>query len=466
MYTFTKYSGIHIPIEYKDCSFYKNIKDHLTRKFKNYNSDEYTILKFYKENDNELIIPRYFPINKFVSNYNISDNRPTPISIDINHNIQPRNHIQENAINFMMNNDSGMLELQPGVGKTVISIFVVATRKLKTFIIVHRDSLAEQWMDRFEQFTDLSKDDIARLTSKNYKKSLEKSVIISTTQTMNSLLKKRQIEFLSVLNKSGIGIFIGDEVHTTIGAPTFSNCSMYLPTMYNYGLSATPDRFDGNSDIIYNHVGERFIEEDTIGTVPGNITMIGFDFGLVKKSKGYLYWCGKFQRSRYLNLMRNSVNLLHVSKKILEQFVDKDILFICEYKKLIESIYSDNMLSEVDTSVFTAGVGMDALKKRITFSTPGKCRDGVDAPWKEVLVMTSPISNISQMTGRVTRSYDKNNKKSAKIVDLVDVGCKEMGTKKAIGRIKFYEERGWNIKYVLMDDNKFSVVTKLQFLNS
>jgi hypothetical protein len=65
--------------------------------------------------------------------------------------------------------------------------------------------------------------------------------------------------------------------------------------------------------------------------------------------------------------------------------------------------------------------------------------------------MTSPISNIEQLTGRVVRS--KEGKKIPIIIDMVDFGCPEIRGS-FHSRKKFYDAKGWPIRYLLFANNE------------
>ena len=47
----------------------------------------------------------------------------------------------------------GLIKLSCGGGKTIIAIYLSYILKLKTLIIVHQDFLLDQWIDRFNSFT-------------------------------------------------------------------------------------------------------------------------------------------------------------------------------------------------------------------------------------------------------------------------------------------------------------------------
>ncbi len=450
-----KRSGLLIPKTYYNTEQYVRIKEHLQRRSKQYNTSDYITNIFYVESEKFLLIPRNFPLHEFVMNPIIHDHRHEGTPINITHNIIPRSESQKRAIEYLMNNEGGILQLAPGVGKTVITIYMIAERKRKSLVLVHRDSLADQWRDRFLEFTDLQNNNIARLTSKTFEEDLNKPIITATVQTFLSLLKRHRREFLIALNEANIGIFVGDEVHTTVGAPTFSECSIHMPSKYAYGLSATPYRYDGNGDIIEYHLGSIFKDDDTEGTMDAKITVILLDYQIDTAGRArYIRWGGDFQRSRYLNQVTKSKPFLEVIKGLLAQLKnDRNIICMTERIKLIDLLY--DWMPHESKSKFCGSAKADTLESKITFTTPGKCRDGIDAPWKDCVIMTSPISNVEQLTGRVTRIDD--GKKLPSIIDMVDYGCRDIADT-FFRRRQFYNDKGWDIQYSIYLNNNLSMI--------
>lgn len=445
-----KRSGILIPKKYSDRESYLKIKDHLQRLTRTYDKSSFILNKFYIESDKYLLVPRCFPIENFMGkNITIHNQQHSGKKIDINHNITPKSETQIKAMNYMTDNDNGTIQLMPGVGKTVISIFMIAERKRKSLILVHRDGLAEQWIDRFTQFTDIG-DNIKRLRSNSFEEDLEAPIIIATVQTIISLLKRKRRDFLISLDKANIGVFIADEVHTSVGAPTFSECSIHIPAKYTYGLSATPYRYDGNGDIIEYHLGSIFEDEDVHGTMKPHVTVILLDYEIDTPYRfKYIWWGGEFQRSRYLNMLYKSKPFLLAIQSILSRLKnERDLICMVERIKLIDKLY--DQIDIQSKSKFCGSIGLEALNSKITFATPGKCRDGIDAPHKDCVIMTSPISNIEQLAGRVIR--EKTGKKRPSIIDMVDYGSRRIRDT-YFSRMSFYKSKGWTIQYVIFNKN-------------
>ena len=451
-----KRSGLLISKQHQYEDFYIKIREFLERRTKEYNSSIYTVNKFYIESEKFLLIPRNFPIQKYMFDYNVKDVRHEGEIIDIKHNIVPRGEAQKKAIQHVMSNESATLQLAPGVGKTVISIYMIAERKRKSIILVHRDPLAKQWLKRIKQFTNLTDDDIGMLRSSTFEKDLDKPVIIAMVHTFLSLLKRNRQDFLMKLNESNIGICVADEVHTSVGAPTFSECSIHIPAKYTYGLSATPYRYDGNGDIIQFHLGDIYSDDDLEGTMGAKVTVVMLDYQIdTPRRAQYIRWGGDFQRARYLNLMKKSQPFIEVIRGLLSRLKMRDLICIAERIKLIDELHE--WMPSKSKAKFCGAGGLETLNSKTTFATPGKCRDGIDAPWKDSIIMTSPISNIEQLTGRVIR--DAENKQTPIVIDMVDYGCKQIANT-YYKREKFYDEKGWPVQYLIYTKNQLKPIDR------
>jgi len=456
MINIIKRSGLLISKEHQFEDWYIKIKEFLERRLKSYNSSASVVCRFYIESEKFLLIPRNFPIQQYIFDYDIKDVRHEGQPIKIEHNIKPRSEAQKKAMDFIMANENATLQLAPGVGKTVISIYMIAERKKKALIFVHRDPLAKQWRNRLKQFTNLEDDDIARLSSATFESDLDKPVIISTVQTFLSLLKRNRKDFLVKLNDAGVGVYVADEVHTSVGAPTFSECSIHVPSKYTYGLSATPYRYDGNGDIIEFHLGDIYADTDLEGTMDAKVVVLMLDYQIDTPNRArYIRWGGDFQRARYLNLIKKSKPFTEAMRGLLKRFKTRDLICMAERIKLIEQLY--DWMPSKSKAKFCGSGGLETLNSKITFATPGKCRDGIDAPWKDSIIMTSPISNIEQLTGRIVR--DSEGKQTPIIVDMVDYGCNDIA-RTFHKRQQFYDDKKWPVQYLLFSNGSLKPIDR------
>lgn len=450
-------SGIVVPrvLEIFNRESYDDIKSELTRTSKDYLGHTTITLQFFLEATNYLKVPRFFPINKYIKDFDVEDKIPKGEDILIDHRITLRDESQKDMVDYLLKNESGIIQAQPGSGKTVVSIYMVAERKKKTLILVHRDSLADQWKERFLQYTNLGEQDIVRLQSGSYQKGLQKPIIIATDQTFTSLLKRDRNNFIEELYKANIGIFIADEVHTSVGAPTFSECSIHVPARYVYGLSATPYRYDGNHDIIQYHLGQIYVPKGKSTTMAARVTVILMSYGLMTSKTGiYIKWGGQFNKARYLSQMVNSKPLMEICRSLLNKLSKegREIIFVSERIKMILDLYES--FGYDNKSLFIQNAKNEVLNFQVTFATPGKIRDGVDCPQKDCLILTSPIGNIDQMGGRISRI--REGKQQPIVIDIVDIDEPEIYSS-LFHRIKFYKDSSlskkeeWEVQYILID---------------
>ncbi len=445
---FIRDSCIRIPLEYYRQNIWcKSVVSSLVRKsIDPYAADDSVItVKYYSHDVNKAImIPRYMDLGKY--NHMIEDHFQMGEDIDIKHNIEYRNARQKESAEWMMSNNNGILCLQPGEGKTVVSIRSVSGIKKRTIIFTHKHSLTTQWIKQFKKFSDIG-DDICIFESSKYVECFNKSVIIATVQGMCSFIKKYRRDIDKLFRDSGIGMAIWDECHTATGAEQFSKTSLYLPCYRTFGLSATPDRLDGNTDIIQKHIGQIFTPKSTgIDTMTPRVTVIKFDSGVMRTHMKYIMYGGKFYRDRYFKILMKKEIFLSITKKIVDMVYksDRRMLFLSDRIRMLD-IAASTIKDKSDVGFFIPRSKKERdehLTRRMVFSTYGSARDGTDSPSLSVLVMATPTSNIKQCVGRIVRHI--YGKPEPIVVDLVDIGCDDMVGRYAY-RKQSYQSYGWKI---------------------
>jgi len=186
--------------------------------------------------------------------------------------------------------------------------------------------------------------------------------------------------------------------------------------------------------------------------MPAEVTFVLLDFDIdTPRRRKYLNWEGSFQRARYLSIMKNSKVFMDLAKALLMKLAkeNRHLLFISErVDKMIVPLY--DWLPVEDKSKFIAGSSLDELEKQISFSTPGKIRDGIDVPWKDSLLITSPVKNIEQLCGRITRTYPGHDKKIPIVLDMVDIGCNNIKNS-FWSRVDYYKSKDWKINYLFVN---------------
>jgi len=456
---FIRNSCIRIPLSFKDEAFFQQIVSELKRQGKDYYDPEKTVTsKYYSVRDGNLLIPRYFDIERLGHRAVTYLHPGEDIEIEMKDNFSFRDDKQKLALETLIEQDHFVLCMQPGEGKTVLAIAAICKVKKKTIIFVHKDKLAEQWRDRFLEHSKISKDQIALLTTATCRQDLKKPIIISTVQTMCSMINRLD-DIEDILAEAKIGMAFWDECHTSVSAEQFSLSSLFLPSPRTYGLSATPKRSDGNTDIIEKHVGTVYIPEGSGTTMEPKIIMLYFDHRAVGDHFKYIYTDFtkkksdgthpmRFDKGKYLKMLtsKDDKTYIPMMQKICKQIYQagRTILLLSDRIKILDKISIVIPKHDVGFFIPRSGEKQDsALYKKFVFSTYGSARDGTDRPEFDTLVLATNCSNIEQAVGRVCRDFP--NKSQPIVFDIVDSGCQQM--EDASGwRKEFYQSKGWQIE--------------------
>ena len=76
---------------------------------------------------------------------------------------------QEAAGRALAAHDTGVLAAATAFGKTVVAAWLIAERAVNTLVVVHREQLLQQWMDRLSEFLDVGNDQIGCFTGRRKK---------------------------------------------------------------------------------------------------------------------------------------------------------------------------------------------------------------------------------------------------------------------------------------------------------
>lgn len=463
-------SGIVLPKSHPD---YETIEHDLNRIIYGYNN-KITKVLFYKDLGDSILIPRRYPLIGVENNSCLGDD------IDIEADIIPRNERQKKAIKFLLNNNTGVLRLEPGSGKTVISIAAISKIKKRTIIFAHKNKLLEQWKSEILKFTNLKKDDIGKLSTNNFKKVLKKKIILCTEHIIPIAIKNEKHEFMEAIENAGIGIMIVDEVHIGIGPETFSMSSLHINSRRTFGLSATPTRGDGNDDIINYHLGEvNYIEPGEDELLKPKIFVIYFNFGIYSRYKKYLTWGGNFSTSRYFKQMHKVDRYNDVAGKLIKKCYDgkRTIIVLGERINSLLELARCSGVPKEDIGIFIPGTSSEqrlsvsdtddldiAFKtKRVVFSTYKAGRDGNNRESFDCVIHLTPSTNVEQSIGRVQRPLD--GKPQPIVIDLVDTEGPKINSykdktkkvnwflKACEKRLEVYENNRWEVEVVRLGGN-------------
>ena len=167
---------------------------------------------------------------------------------------------QQEAVNALALNNTGVLSATTAFGKTVTAIGLIAKHGVNTLILVHTKALLDQWEQRIEQF--LAIDEVPELEEGKCKRKKDLSPIGTLSSTGNKLHGIIDIALMQSCMTDGkvkpfvkdYGMVIADECHH-VSAVSFEQILKTVNARYVYGLTATPIRKDGHQPIIFMQCG-------------------------------------------------------------------------------------------------------------------------------------------------------------------------------------------------------------------
>lgn len=408
---------------------YSLLKSNLTEKEQSFIRSELTVKAYipkspvqpdpfslYRESPNKFYIPRYFGQDNFG---NFDENKLSQgDDIDIEFNGELRDfqvNIVNKYINFVKDSGGGLLDVDPGKGKTVMGLYIVSKLKKKTLVIVHKSFLLNQWIERIQQFLPTAR--VGKIQGQIIDIE-DKDIVIGMLQSLS------QKDYPDNLFDS-FGLSIYDETHH-LGAEVFSRCMMKTITNYTLGLSGTMQRKDGLTKVFKMFLGDIIHKEKTDTS----------EHKVIVKSINYKVDDDEFNEIKYdyrgnplystmisklCNYNRRSEFILQVLQNELLQNPEQQIMILAHNKSLITYLYKAIDHRNIATVGYYIGGMKEAdLKisegKKVIIATYAMASEGLDIKTLTTLIMASPKTDVCQSVGRILRTKHT----SPLVVDIVD----------------------------------------------
>ena len=330
--------------------------------------------------------------------------------------------VKEEAINFLNKTGCVIISIGTGMGKTIISINMASTIKLKTLVIVNKIVLIKQWEDSIIKVCPYAK--VQKLTSKS------KFDNDCDFYIMNAI----NVSKMSKTFFKNIGLLICDEVHLLL-AETLSRSLQNICPRYLIGLSATPNRLDGLEVLLNIYFGENKI----VRNLKRDHIVYKINTGLkipmeICESTGKVDW-NKILQAQSENEQRNDMII-----KIIQKFKDRTFLILC--KRVEQANCLVKKLRLVDEYVDDlVGSKQDFDKNaRILVGISSKVGTGFDWPKLDALILANSVKDFFiQILGRIFRKQDT----IPIVFDLID--SNHILTKHFKDRLEVYTEVGGKI---------------------
>jgi superfamily II DNA or RNA helicase len=373
--------------------------------------------KIYNENENKFYLPKFYGIEKFGKpDVNIL---PCGKDIDIKFSIDLKDEQKipaEKTIEAYEKHGGGILSLPCGFGKTILALYFISVLKKKTLVIVHKEFLMNQWIERIKFALPSAKVGIVQ----GDKCQIDNNdIIIGMLQTLS-------MKEFAPDTFDDIGHVIIDECHT-ISSRVFSRALMKVNSQYMLGISATPSRSDGLMKVLKYHIGDTFF---TIKSNEKNIVKVErylLDSTNEHYNQDIINFRGQVVMATMINNIsdcRERTNLI-INKAISEinAHEKRQILILSDRRQQLETMYKIiSTTTSISVGYYIGGLKKGVLKDnercKILLGTYPMASTGLDIPSLNGLILATPRSDIIQSIGRIDRIVHTDIQPL--IVDIVD----------------------------------------------
>tara|TARA_Y100000992_G_scaffold280722_2_gene227976 strand:- start:4445 stop:5944 length:1500 start_codon:yes stop_codon:yes gene_type:complete len=410
----------------------------------------------YRENSSKIYIPRFYGINR----YGLPNT--SQISPGLNINLKFAKELREyqknivsiyiNYVNSPISNDSNIfgngaiLEVPCGRGKTVMALNIISILSKKTLIIVHKEFLLNQWIERINEFLPGAK--IGKIQADVYDVK-DKDIVIGMLQTL-------YIKSFEQDSFSEFGLTIIDEVHR-IGSEQFSKALLKCVTPYMLGISATVERKDKLTNLLYMFIGDRIYKEDKRDDDQVTVRSINFinnddDFNNVEYDfRGSVKYSTMI--SKLCNFNPRSELIIKVTSNLIHNDNQKQIMILAHNKSLLNYLHQRiSLLNFASVGFYIGGMKAkdltDTESKQIVLATYAMAAEALDIKTLSTLIMASPKTDITQSIGRILRIKGNN----PIVIDVIDPH--EPFQKQWIQRKRYYKKNNYFVYNI--DSTKFT----------
>ena len=325
---------------------------------------------------------------------------------------------QREAIEEAKKKRFGVLTLPPGAGKTVIALGMVAHRKQPTLIITHTKELLYQWINRIETFLGIPRDEIGVIGDKQ--KTVGERITVAIINSVYPIAEKLSLR---------TGFLIVDECHRT-PSRLFTEAVRGFESGYMLGLSATPYRRDGLTQLIYFYLGDEAFKLD-ITELQSSGHVMAPSLRIIQT--GFDYPCEVEYQDLIKNLVRCSKRNGIIVNTVVEHVRRSQgiALVISDRKTHCQRLGKLLSAKRVSNQVLTGKTNGAKRKRIVEELNSGKVKclvatgqligEGFDLKALSSIFLTTPVKfsgRLKQYIGRILRV--EQGKQQAVIYDFED----------------------------------------------
>ena len=406
----------------------------------------------YMESPNKLYLPRFYGINKF-KHIEYTGSSGDLIKCKFDGGLRDiQIPIYDKSIKYIREHGGGIISLKCGGGKTVLALYILASLGVKTIIIVHKDFLMTQWIERIKQFIPGAR--IGRI-QQSIIDIEDKDIVLAMAQSLSMKEYDKKI-----FESFGMAIF--DECHH-FGAEIFHKCMLKVASKYMLGLSATPNRKDGLRKVFEWFIGPIIYSSKEKNNDYIEVDILKYECDDDKYSKVVKNIKGD---PCYPKMINNICNYEPRTKILIDKIIElyklgRDTLFLSDRRNHLVYIHDYLILNGYECGYYIGGMKPNELKisqeKKIILGTFAMASEGMDIPKLNSIILGSPKSEIEQSIGRILRQPPHIRKFNPYIYDIWDDFSNF--TNQYNKRLKFYNKNNYDI-HIIENDKRYKYVKK------
>jgi len=381
-------------------------------------------------------------LNEFNINYIFEDKRNYGHEINVVFTGTLREE-QRLAADTLLKHENGILSVPTAFGKTVIGASLIAQKKCNTLIIVHLQTLLDQWKKTLQQFLEVN--EVLPETANKHRRKKDQSLIgqigsgkntstgIIDIALVQSLIHHNEID--DIVKK--YGMVIVDECHH-VPSINYEKVLGVVNAVYVYGLTATPVRQDGQHPIAFMQCGairHNINAKEQAGKRNFNHYIVpcftGFKKPLTQNEADWhitkIYTAIVEDEFRNQQIVSDITDALNAGRTPIILTQRKE--HVIRLSELLKNRTNASVITLIGTEsakVKTKSIELLANipheEKLIIIATGKYVGEGFDYPRLDTLFLVSPIAwkgTLAQYAGRLHRDY--LGKQDVMIYDYVDI---------------------------------------------
>ena len=301
---------------------------------------------------------------------------------------------------------------------TVLAIHLIERICKKTIILVHKEFLMNQWVERIHQFMPNAKVGFLQGERREME---DVDIVLGMIQ--------------SIFNKdfptntfASFGMTIIDEVHR-IGSCEFSSTLSKIVTPYMLGISATVNRKDQMTDILYMFIGPKIYSISRANDEPVCVQAIEYESRDPEFNEVEMLNNGKVNFSSMVSKLCSftprSDFIIRIIRTLFNEDPDKQMIVLCHNRCLLVYLYEQLTSVAPTAGNPTVGYYVGGMKqvqleesesKQVVLATYAMAAEALDIKSLSTLLLVSPKTDIVQSVGRILRVKHER----PLVIDLLD----------------------------------------------